>query len=205
MFQNINWLFFDVGSTIVDESNPYSHRFHDIARFANVSYTFVSEQAEAFFKEGKKGDKEVARLLGVSVPQWYSEDETLYPDTYNCLETLHRKYKIGIIANQLPGTRQRLLHHNILQFIDIVIASSEEGVSKPDVKIFEIALDKSQCRPENAVMIGDRIDNDIIPAKQIGMNTVWIRQGYGKYWTISQPEETPGLMVNSLSELCNIL
>ena len=28
-------------------------------------------------------------------------------------------------------------------------------------------------------MIGDRIDNDIAPAKSLGMNTVWIRQGYG--------------------------
>ena len=58
----------------------------------------------------------------------------------------------------------------------IVIASAEEGVSKPDRRIFEIALERSGCKPENAVMIGDRIDNDIVPAKQLGMKTIWIKQ-----------------------------
>ena len=35
------------------------------------------------------------------------------------------------------------------------------------------------CQAENAVMIGDRLDNDIAPAKKLGMKTVWIRQGDG--------------------------
>lgn len=39
--------------------------------------------------------------------------------------------------------------------------------------------DVAKCKPENAVMIGDRIDNDIVPAKQLGMKTIWIKQGFG--------------------------
>ena len=66
-----------------------------------------------------------------------------------------------------------------------MIASAEEGVSKPDPRIFEIALGRADCKAEHAVMIGDRIDNDVVPAKKMGMKTVWIRQGgavgYGSY------------------------
>lgn len=58
-----------------------------------------------------------------------------------------------------------------------MIASAEEGVSKPDPRIFEIALGRADCKAEHAVMIGDRIDNDVVPAKKMGMKTVWIRQG----------------------------
>lgn len=205
MFQTIHWLFFDVGSTLVDEHIAYSHRFHDIACLAKVPYALVEETAKGYYRQNQKGDKETARHFGVSMPRWHTEDEILYPDAFHCLEQLHMKYKIGIIANQTLGTKERLHWHGILPFIDLVIASAEEGVAKPDNRIFEIALERSACLPQNAVMIGDRIDNDIIPARQIGMKTIWIRQGYGKYWNISNEGETPDCTVNSLAELCTIL
>ena len=45
--------------------------------------------------------------------------------------------------------------------------------------VFHCALAKAQCLPVNAVMIGDRLDNDIVPAKKVGMKTVWIKQCLG--------------------------
>ena len=39
----------------------------------------------------------------------------------------------------------------------------------------------ADCSPENAVMIGDRIDNDIEPANKLGMKTIWIKQGFAVY------------------------
>ncbi|WP_242846550.1 HAD family hydrolase [Butyrivibrio sp. LB2008] len=87
------------------------------------------------------------------------------------------------------------------KYIDLIIASAEEGVEKPDKRIFNIALSKASCIPENAVMIGDRIDNDIVPAKELGMKTIWIKQGFGKYWNITGENEIPDEEINSLSEL----
>ena len=118
---------------------------------------------------------------------------------------LSSRYKIGIIANQSLGTKDRLEQHGILQYIDLVIASAEEGVAKPDKKIFEIALERGNCKPNNAVMIGDRIDNDIIPAKLLGMHTIWIKQGFGQYWNITQEVEKADCVVHSLMDICNIL
>ena len=54
-------------------------------------------------------------------------------------------------------------------------------------------------------MIGDRIDNDIIPAKRMGMNTIWIKQGFGQYWNIKEEIEKPDFVINNLTELCNLL
>lgn len=92
-----------------------------------------------------------------------------------------------------------------MKYIDLVIASAEEGVSKPDKRIFEIALKRSNCDPANAVMIGDRIDNDIVPAKMLGMRTIWIKQGFGKYWNITSEKEKADYVVNSLTEVCKLL
>ena len=66
-------------------------------------------------------------------------------------------------------------------------------------------MERSNCDPSDAVMIGDRIDNDIIPAKLSGMHTIWIKQGFGKYWNITQDIEKADLIVNNLMELCDIL
>lgn len=87
-----------------------------------------------FYKQNKKGDLETAKLLGVDLTKWHKEDEVLYSDAYECLEILSSRYKIGIIANQSLGTKDRLEQHGILQYIDLVIASAEEGVAKPDKK-----------------------------------------------------------------------
>ena len=205
MFNQVEWLFFDIGSTLVDEHAAYTHRLRDIASLAHVSYEAVYETAIGFYKQNQKGDSEAAKHFAVPMPKWHTEDEVLYEDTAVCLEMLSKRYQIGIIANQAPGSRDRLKQHGILQYIDLVIASAEEGVAKPDKRIFEIALERSKCTPERAVMIGDRIDNDIVPAKSLGMHTIWIKQGFGQYWDISGETERPDQTVNCLWELCDIL
>lgn len=205
MFENIKWLFFDVGSTLVDEHLAYEHRMREMADLANTTYSSVYETAMTFYKQNKKGDLEAAKLLGVELPKWHKEDEILYSDAAKCLEILSGRYKIGIIANQSLGTKERLEQHGILQYIDLVIASEEEGVAKPDKRIFEIALNRSNCKPDEAVMVGDRIDNDIVPAKRMGMHTVWIKQGYGQYWNITDDVEEADCTIHSLIEICNVL
>ena len=205
MFTNISWLFFDVGSTLIDEQIAYKPRFLDIAEAANTTYQKVYDTAIQFYKQNKKGDLETAKQLGIPLLKWHTEDEILYPDAAQCLKILSQKYKIGIIANQELGTKDRLQQQGILQYIDLVIASAEEGVAKPDEKIFKIALERAACKSDNAIMIGDRIDNDIIPAKKLGFHTIWIQQGFGQYWNITKEEETPDYTVCSLSELCDIL
>jgi 8-oxo-dGTP diphosphatase len=203
--KNIKWIFFDVGSTLVDESKVYEDRMRKIAEIADVEYKYVYDTAVEFYKKNKKGDLEVMKMLNVELPNWKHEYEILYNDTKICLKTLSEKYKIGIIANQTLGTEKRLENLGILQYINLVIASAEEGVAKPDRRIFEIALNRANCIPEQSVMIGDRIDNDIIPAKAIGMKTIWIKQGFGKYWNISNENEKADYEVDSLEEILTAL
>ena len=53
-------------------------------------------------------------------------------------------------------------------------------------------------------MIGDRVDNDIVPAKKMGMKTIWIKQGFGKYWQIRGEYEQADYVVADLNELVGI-
>ena len=69
----IKWLFFDVGSTLVDESKVYEDRMKRIADLSGLTYEQINKYAMSFYKENKKGDLEVARQLGVKLPKWESQ------------------------------------------------------------------------------------------------------------------------------------
>ena len=204
LMNKIKWIFFDIGSTLVDESAVYENRIKEITQGNNIDKNeFVAKVIECA-QTSPKPIVSAAEDYGVNVPAWRHDLEVLYPDTKELLQRLSQKYKIGIIANQDFGTEQRLTDFNVHQYINLVIASAEEGVAKPDLRIFQIALARADCKPEEAVMAGDRIDNDIIPANKIGMTTVWIKQGFGSYAEPKTVEEQPDYIVNNLVEITEL-
>ena len=68
-------------------------------------------------------------------------------------------------------------------------------------EIFNIALSKINSKPQECIMIGDRLDNDIIPASNLGMKTIWIRQGLAIYQDIKLGIKHADYVVSSLKEI----
>ena len=201
---DIKWLFFDIGSTLVDESIAYRKRIETTVANTDISYDEFYRKMVEISKQNQDAYNSAVAVYGLNKVPWNSDDEIVYPEAEECLRELSKRYKIGIIANQNPGSRERLEKMGLLKYIDIVIASAEEGVAKPDLRIFKAALSRAACKPEEAVMVGDRIDNDIIPANKIGMTTVWIRQGFGGYAELKTVEEQPDYIVNTLAEITEL-
>ena len=114
-------------------------------------------------------------------------------------------YKIGIIANQSRGSEERLKSYGLLKYIDLVFSSEEEGVSKPDLRLFKLALSKVKIVSNEAIMIGDRLDNDIYPAKKVGMKTIWVKQGLGAVQKPKSEEYKADYEVDKLSDILEIL
>lgn len=199
------WIFFDIGSTLVDESECYKDRYEKAVRGSAVSPREFEQKVIEFSRQNKKGDHEAVKYYGFTLPKWNKELEKLYPDTSEALKRLREKYRLGIIANQSPGSKKRLEDWGMLEYFDVVAASAEEGFAKPDERIFLRALKSAGCLPQNAVMVGDRLDNDIAPAKKLLMKTVWIKRGFAKYNKVGGVFETADYTVNDLLELCELL
>jgi len=205
MKNTIKWLFFDIGSTLVDESLCYDERYKIITSGTSISCEEFREKVIFYSRMNCKGDHYAAKEYGFLLPKWNKELERLYPNVCFVLETLKmRGYRLGVIANQSLGTKERLNQYGILPLFDVVIASAEEGVSKPDHRIFELALEQAGCLPRESVMIGDRLDNDIVPANALGMKTVWIKQGMGQYYVVRSAEERPDKTINTLEQLLEV-
>ena len=201
----IRWLFFDVGSTLVDETEAYNHRIREMIQGTAVTFEEFDYMRAQFARQGFNGDAETAKYFGLSKTPWHSEDETPYAGAEATLAELKKRgYCIGIIANQTSGVSDRLKNWGLLKYMDVIAASAELGVSKPDKEIFERALEMADCKPAEAVMIGDRLDNDIVPANATGMATVWIKKGLAVYQNPNQFPCVPDFTVETLSELLDI-
>ncbi len=197
----IKWIFFDMGSTLIDESIAIEHRIREVIEGTDITYEQFLEKKVFFAKQNKPADLETLKYFDLMKTPWHKEDERLYPDASECLERLHKRYKIGIVANQSLGSEERLKKFGIRKYIDVLVASAEEGVAKPDRRIFEIALARAGCKPEEAAMVGDRLDNDIVPANELGMYTIWIKQGNWVYAKPKERMEYPDWTIQSLKEL----
>ena len=201
----MKWIFFDLGATLVDESDVYKSRCEYAMKHANIDMAeFMSKVCE----EARISPTPIgtaAKAYGVTLPEWDNSLEKLYDASRNVIEALYGKYKLGIIANQTLGTQGRIDSWGIGKYFDVVMASAEAGCAKPDPRIFSMALQKANCEPAEAIMVGDRLDNDIIPAKKLGMKTVWVRQGYAIYQCIDDESKRPDYIVDSIEELVGLL
>ena len=200
------WIFFDVGSTLVDETAAYDHRVWDMISGTNITFKEFDDARIAFAKQGLDGNSAAIKHFGLTKTPWHSEDEIPYSDAHSTLVVLRDKgYRLGIIANQNFGTAERLEAWGLRKFFEVIAASAEIGYAKPDKEIFEKAFELAGCCAEESVMVGDRLDNDIVPAKALGMKTVWIKNGLAQYQDTSLGEGFADYQVNKLSELLCIL
>jgi HAD superfamily hydrolase (TIGR01662 family) len=123
------------------------------------------------------------------------------------LETIRKgEYKIAIIANaDSVGARKVIAACGLRDYFDAIIISEEVGAQKPAREIFEAALDRLKVKAENTIMVGNRIDADIVGANRIGMKSVWFKWNNRYQETISNKEERPDFVIKSLPELLGIL
>ncbi len=99
----LKWLLFDMGSTLIDESVAIEHRIREVIEGTNITYEQFLEKKVFFAKQNKPADLATLEYFGLKKTPWHKEDERLYPETAECLECLHKHFKIGIIANQSMG------------------------------------------------------------------------------------------------------
>ena len=202
----VKWFFFDIGSTLVDEAEAYDHRAREMITGTNITFQEFDDMRIALARQGFDGNSAAVKHFGLTKMPWHSEDEAPYSDAQSTLEALRSKgYNLGIIANQKLGTAERLENWGLRQYFDVIAASAELGCAKPDKEIFEKALELAGCAAQESVMIGDRLDNDIIPAKAVGMKTVWVRNGLAKYQDTGLGESVADYQIGSLSELLLII
>jgi len=128
----------------------------------------------------------------------------IFPDIPEVLEKLAQSFKLGYAANQKSSIHAWLEKENISKYFGAQRVSGDSGFKKPDLRHFTAALEDIGSTPEETIMVGDRIDNDIIPAKLLGMTTVQHRIGRHKMQKPRSPEETPDYVIDKIPDLLRV-
>lgn len=212
----LTWIFFDLGDTLLDESAAAQDIISQYVSNANrlgykVSYEELCERLTYYFgQQAEIPIKPVLEELVTSIEHWHAIREGVkykkqleqpFPGIDSLLRRLSERYSLGVIANQSEGTQQRLDSYGLGGYFKLVGSSAELGIAKPDPQFFEWAFREAGCRPEQAVMIGDRIDNDVIPARQLGMHAIWVKQGFAKVQQPASGRLAPDYTVDSILEI----
>jgi HAD superfamily hydrolase (TIGR01549 family) len=214
--QDARWLFFDLGNTLINEEMAWECRIHQlVSSLERYRRHWTIEEVRAAFRKASEEfaprlitgaietlvDDPECRKLILAEARYQKELEAPYSGAVQTLRTLSSRYSIGVIANQSTGTVERLTRWGLMPFVSTCVASAELGLAKPDPAIFQLALSQSGCEPEQAVMVGDRLDNDIRPARLLGWKTIRIAQGFARFQSPRDGLDEADLTLNNVKEL----
>jgi putative hydrolase of the HAD superfamily len=131
----------------------------------------------------KNSGKVNYRILAHGIIAYKKIKETYiypYPKTIPTLIELKKKYKLAIISDAPRiNAWMRLVELNIDEFFDIIITAADVRKQKNYAAPYRAALKELNIKPEEALMVGDRIKRDIVTAKKLGIHTCYAR--YGRY------------------------
>lgn len=203
-------VWFDVGEVLINETREY----HTWADWLDVPrHTFsamfgaVIARGEDYrtvfehFRPGFDLDAERQARLDAGLGEYLNAGD-LYPDVRPCLQALQDAgYFVGIAGNQTVRAGQFLRELNLP--CDILATSDDWGVSKPSTDFFEKLIEVSGHVPEQIAYVGDRLDNDIRPAAEADLFTIWIKRGPWGY--VAYEPGSADLEIESLDQLAQDL
>ncbi|CEA03191.1 Putative HAD-hydrolase YfnB [Metalysinibacillus saudimassiliensis] len=144
--------------------------------------------------------------LGAELGEYFVETRIaspqLYEDTFKVLDELKGKYKLIMLTNGAPSLQNLKLRitPELVPYFDHIIISGDFGKGKPDVSIFEHVLEVADITADEAIMVGDNLNTDILGSSRLNMNNVWINREGATATTVK-----PVYEVSSLTELTALL
>ncbi|MEX1262694.1 MAG: HAD family hydrolase [Actinomycetota bacterium] len=186
----LEMVFFDIGGVMYDD-RVYARSWRKALRESGADFTDEefeleysaarSAQSESFRRRLTKrflgSDGDLAAVEARAARYWAYPSTSLYPDVVPCLEALEGRFRLGVIANQPSSVRSAMERDGLTPFFEVWGVSDDLGLQKPDPKLFSHVLYTAGVSPARSVMIGDRLDYDVRPAKAAGMRAVWVLRG----------------------------
>jgi HAD superfamily hydrolase (TIGR01549 family) len=205
----IRAVFFDVGETLVDETRQWG----SWAEWLGVTpLTFcaalgaVIERGEHhrrvfdYFAPGIDLAAEDAKRRAAG-RGYEIEPRDLYPDALPTLAALKAQgLKIGIAGNQPERAEAALSRAGVMA--DHLASSTRWGIEKPSLRFFEKIAEIAVLPPSEIAYVGDRLDNDVLPAREAGLFAVFLVRGPWGILHARRPETArANLVLRTLADL----
>jgi 2-haloacid dehalogenase len=149
---------------------------------------------------GVEPSDDAVEAFGASVGEWPA-----FPDSAAALARLAERFRLGVITNcdnDLFAQSNRRLGVTF----DWIVTAEHAGSYKPDPRNFELAFERIDVPRERIVHVAQSLYHDHVPAKALGLTTVWIdrrrdRPGFG---ATPPADATPDLVLPDMASLATV-
>jgi FMN phosphatase YigB (HAD superfamily) len=174
--RHIRAVCFDVGETLIDETRFWC----EVARYAGVPEFTLAGTLGGLIERRESHRSIFGYLQTESVDTnmvgYRVERADLYPDVVQTLKQLRsERYRIAIAGNQGEGVAEQIEALDL--GVDVIGTAALWGAPKPEPAFFERLCQELALPADQIVLVGDRLDNDVLPAIEFGIQAIHIRRG----------------------------
>jgi len=199
-FRKCKGILFDYGGTLDSDGERWPDRFYALYEKAGMEFPREEIKRAFYHAEDRCYADSKVRALGLRAlmaahVQWQfealgvkdRERERALADTFcavsersmlraaRLLRRAMSRYRLGIVSNFYGNLTAVLTEAGLLEFFAVVVDSNVVGIQKPDPEIFRLALTQLGLLAHQVIFVGDSFERDVIPSKELGMRTVWLK------------------------------
>jgi 2-haloacid dehalogenase len=129
-----------------------------------------------------------------------------FPDSPAALTALRRRYRLAIVSNTDDDLFARTREKLAVEF-DWIVTAQQVRSYKPALENFRQALARIGAPPAEILHVAQSLFHDHVPARQLGLETVWVNRRHGKAGTGATPPASirPDLEVPDLATLARLV
>lgn len=167
----IKAILFDLVGVLVFKKNSYLPNSPNEINAQNIENLFNQLDDKKLIEDVKEklklNDEQIEKAIPL-IPAKYEK----FTELWKILPKLKQKYKLAVINNGNAVALKYWKEKFDFSIFDLYVNSAEEGIKKPDPKIFLLACEKLKFKPEECLFMDDSLEN-VESAKKLGMKTIW--------------------------------
>ncbi|MFN8548906.1 MAG: HAD family hydrolase [Candidatus Eisenbacteria bacterium] len=188
----IRWVFLDMGNVVMNDDPTMGYLYCALddalrARGMEIPFPELLREREELIRTsgtghwsilaerylGREGLNRLMQETARELRANYLAYHNVLPGMAETLAELAGRYRLAIVANQMREAERALEEVDLRRHFAFLALSEVLELYKPDPRLFRWAQHQADSPPEEIVMVGDRVDNDIAPARGLGLRTIW--------------------------------
>lgn len=214
MKKKIKGIIFDLDGTLIDSGPDLLESLNYVLKKKNlpdipskIIGNLVGGGAEAMIRRGfefldlKIDEEKVSEMIDIFLDFYFNNctnKTSFYPNIRKFIKVLHKKnIKLAVCTNKKQFLASKILEEfKVSQFFRVILGSSKDLKLKPSNEMLVACVKKIRLNTTDCIMIGDS-DNDIIPANELGIDSIFVNYGYGKL----SEKVTPTYCIDKIDEI----
>jgi MIP family channel proteins len=215
---DVDLVMLDVGGCVYDD-DPWALAVLRAARELSGSEVDEAEFWQVYDEQRQAQGGSLSRTVAARFAPGADPDElselakkyadytvsSLYPDAKPTLAALATRYKLGAVVNPRRAHTEALERDGLMRYFAVVTHPEKVDSKTPDARMWRRALEEVGVSSDRAVHVGNRIDNDVRPAKQAGLHTIWLLRGEAPPSPTIEQLTEPDAVVTTFSGVPNAL